>query len=55
MKPTSDMHEALNLPVTGTVGNLYLVACEKSASSDEHRRGSRKLAAALLEYLNHDA
>ena len=50
-----EMREALNLPVAGTVGNLYLVACEESASSNEHRRGPRKLAAALLEHLNHDA
>ena len=50
-----EMREALRLPVAGTVGNLYLVACEESASSNEHRREPRKLAAAILELLNHDA
>jgi len=50
-----EMREALNLPVDGSIGNLYLLACEESASSNEHRRGPRKLAASLLEHLCNDA
>ncbi len=39
-----EMREALDLPVPGTVGQLFIEACVESASSNEHRRGPRKLA-----------
>jgi hypothetical protein len=49
-----DLREHLGLSVVGSVGHLFLDACEESASSNEHRRGPRKLAEALLERLNTD-
>ncbi len=50
-----EMREALELPVLGSVGQLFLDSCAESASESEHRRGPRKLAAALLERLKHVA
>jgi hypothetical protein len=50
-----ELREALALPVTGSVGHLYLSACAECASLDEQRRGPRKLAAALLEQLRNAA
>ena len=50
-----EMREALGLPVEGSPGRLFIEACEESASSDDHRRGPRKLAAALLARLHHGA
>ncbi len=50
-----EMREALGLPVAGSVGQLFIDSCEENASSNEHRRGPRKLAAALLANLSHDA
>ena len=49
-----EMRKALEFPVTGSVSQLFIDACAESASSSAHRRGPRKLAAALLESLNHD-
>ena len=43
-----EMREALELPVEGSVADLFLASCKEAASSNEHRRGPRKLAAALL-------
>ena len=50
-----EMREALGLAVAGSVGQLFIEACKESASSNEHRRGPRKLAAVLLASLNHAA
>ena len=50
-----ELRSALALPVTGSVGHLYRSACEEYSSSDEQRRGPRKLAAALLESLRNVA
>ena len=50
-----EMREALGLPVPGTVGQLFIEACVEAASSNEHRRGPRKLATSLLEQLTHVA
>jgi hypothetical protein len=50
-----EMREALGLPIARSVGRLFIEACEESESSNEHRRGPRKLAAALLESLKHVA
>ena len=44
---------ALGLAVENTPGQLFLAACEEDASSNPHRRGTRKLAASLLEHLSH--
>jgi hypothetical protein len=46
-----ELREHLRLPMDGTVGELFLAACEEAASSDEHRRGPRRLAEALLQRL----
>ena len=46
-----ELRESLELPITGSVGKLFLESCEEAASSDEHRRGPRRLAAALLAEL----
>jgi hypothetical protein len=47
-----DLRAHLELPVIDSVGRLFLDACEESASANEHRRGPRKLAEALLERLS---
>jgi hypothetical protein len=47
--------ERLDLPVAGSVGHLFVEACEEAASINEHRRGPRKLAAELLDALERDA
>lgn len=43
------VRESLNLPLSDSVGHLYLSACTESASADEHRRGPRRLSADMLE------
>lgn len=50
-----EMREALGLPVVGSVGELFLASCAEASSSDEQRRGPKKLAAALLGRLAHVA
>jgi hypothetical protein len=45
---------AIGLPTGNSTGQLFLAACEEAASSNEHRRGPRKLAASLLERLSHE-
>lgn len=47
-----EARSALSLSLVGSVGQLFIATCEEAASSDEHRRGPRKLAAALLESLS---
>jgi len=47
--------DRLQLPVAGSVGSLFIAACAEFCSSGEHRRGPRKLAAALLEELRRAA
>ena len=44
-----DLRIALGLSTKGSVGQLFLEACGEAAGSDPHRRGPRRLAAALLE------
>lgn len=46
-----DLRKHLGLPLEGSVGWLFLDACEESSSQSEHRRGPRKLAQSLLEGL----
>jgi hypothetical protein len=48
-----EIREALQLPVQGSIGELFLRACEEAASPSEHRRGPRRLAEALLEQIRH--
>ena len=46
------LRDQLQLPVEGTAAQMYLSACtENSNFKDEHRRGSRQLAAWLLGQL----
>ena len=48
--------EALGLPFEGTIGALFLAACDEAADASNHdRRGPRKLAASLLSQLNGSA
>ena len=47
-----EMRETLELPAEGSVGELFVASCKEAASSNEHRLGPRKLAAALLEQLS---
>lgn len=49
-----EAREALGFPTANSTGQLFLAACEEAASSNEHRRGPRKLAASLLEQLSHE-
>ena len=39
----------------GSVGQLYLAACSEGASSDQHRRGPRRLAELLLRAIENGA
>lgn len=49
------MRELLYLQVEGSVGALFVAACVEHCSSNEQRRGPRKLAAGLLEELQRAA
>lgn len=46
------LRERQGVPVIGSVGYLFLAASEENASKDEHRRGPRRLAEALLAQLS---
>ncbi len=46
------LREDLGLPIENSVGQLYLLCCSESASSNPHRRGPKRLAAWLLTALN---
>jgi hypothetical protein len=48
------LRDHLDLPVVGTVAQSFLGACEEAGSSNEHRRGPRKLAESLLEVLRRE-
>ena len=50
-----EVRETLGLPVLESIGQLFIESCAESASANEHRRGPRKLSAALMEKLNHVA
>jgi hypothetical protein len=43
------LRESIGLDSTGSVGALFLAAWEENGSTNEQRRGPRKLAAALLK------
>jgi hypothetical protein len=49
-----EMRAAIGLPADDSTGQLFLAACEEAGSSNEHRRGPRKLAASLLERLSYE-
>jgi hypothetical protein len=44
----------VGLQAEGSVGAIFLEACEENASSDPQRRGPRKLASSVLQALSHD-
>jgi hypothetical protein len=46
------LREKLDLPVQGSVGQLFLAACEENASKNAQRRGPRRLAESLLAQLS---
>jgi hypothetical protein len=46
-----DLRVYLALATEGSVGQLFIDACEENSSTNEHRRGPRRLAADLLEKL----
>jgi hypothetical protein len=47
------LREQLDLPVTGSVGYVFIEACQETANIENpHRRGPRRLAEALLETLS---
>jgi len=50
-----EMRRTLNLPTDGSVGALFLEACAENASEGENRRGPKRLAAVLMERLQHEA
>ena len=50
-----ELRGAANLSPDGSVGRLFLDACFEAAGSDPHRRGPRRLAAALLDAVTRDA
>lgn len=48
------LRERLNLDVIGTVGQLFLSACNEASNvANEHRRGPRQLSIWLLHELAH--
>ncbi len=48
-----ELREALGLPAAGSVGELFFASCREAASDNPHRLGPRRLAAVLLERLEH--
>ena len=48
------LREGLRLPVAGSVGQLFVSACEERASSDPHSHGPRRLAERLYASLTSD-
>lgn len=46
-----ELRDALELPTAGSIGEQFLEACAENASANEHRRGPRRLASALLQEL----
>ncbi len=48
------LRELIQLSPEGSVGGIFLAACEEHASNDPQRRGPRKLALSVLEALRHD-
>jgi hypothetical protein len=47
------LREQLDLPVIGSVGYVFIEACQEAANIENpHRRGPRRLAEALLETLS---
>jgi hypothetical protein len=47
-----ELREHLHLPTAESIGQLFIDACEEASGTNEHRRGPRRLAAALLERLS---
>lgn len=48
-KDAMSLRDKIGLPLSGSVGQLYLSACSESVNySNEHRRGPRHLATWLL-------
>ena len=46
------LREQMGLPVAGSVGQLFIKACQESANyQNAHRRGPRRLAESLLAQL----
>lgn len=48
------LRKAIGLDPVDSVGALFLAACEENVGRNEHLRGPRKLAEALLKDLSHD-
>ena len=48
------LREEIGFDAAGSIGSLFLAACEENGSRNEHRRGPRKLAESLLRALSHD-
>ena len=47
-KECIQLRESLAMPIENSPGYLYISACKESASTDENRRGPRRLAEWLL-------
>lgn len=48
------LRQAVGLELAGSIGALFLSACEEHASQNQQRRGPRKLAESLLNAISHD-
>lgn len=48
------LREAIGLSSAGSVGAIFLEACQEHASKHPQRRGPRKLASSVLLALSHD-
>jgi hypothetical protein len=48
-----ELRNEVGLQSAGSVGALFLAACEENGGKSEQRRGPRKLAASLLEAISH--
>jgi hypothetical protein len=49
------LRTSLSLPVESSLAQVYIAACQEAGSANEHRRGPRRLAEAVLAQAQHDA
>jgi hypothetical protein len=48
------LRDVVGLAAEGSIGAMFLDACQEHASKNSQRRGPRKLASSLLQALTHD-
>jgi hypothetical protein len=48
------LRDLIGLSLEGSIGGMFLAACQEHASKNPQRRGPRKLALSLLNAIRHD-